>query len=283
MTSNQIAAEANRIQERQNEWVRNHNDEVREETRRHNEAMEENSRQQVRATEHANTIQENWNRWQQQWQEQYTAKYKEYELAQEDKKIAIQQDLAWMEERKADAEIAYKAAQEANLAYMQGLASEQLELDKAFKTWQKEIGEKNYQLNSFEAAVKAKQVEYDYSVRHEQNVIARDFNVASMDHKWALLNWEREKTNAQLANQLQIANYTYEIGKSNIEIAKQNLELYRKQVRAQNFASYSSGLFGRSGIVPGTFETGKNVIDILPFGGFANGKTQKQIFESLFE
>lgn len=279
MTSNQIAAEANMIQKEMNEWSMEHNTKIAEETKRHNQEMEVLQANAVAAQEHGNQIQENWNRWQQQWQQDYQAKFSELQIANEERKTDIQAQLANLEERRVIAEEAYKAAQEANLTYMQGIAADQLALDEGFKQWQIEMGNKNYELNEFQAKVKAKEVEYQYAVQHEQNVNTRNWQIAQNTYNYALLNWEREKTTRQLQNALLLGNYNYEIGKANVNIAQQNLDLYSKKVTAENFQSYASGLFGKSGIIPGTMETVSSGIKL--FGGFANGKTAIKVAEAL--
>lgn len=280
MTSNQIALESAMIQKQNNEWLKQHNDEYRAETQRHNVEMEKLQSDAINAQEHGNRIQENWNNWQRQWQEEYQAKYREYELAQEDRKIQLQEDLKFLEERKVDAEIAYKAAQEANLVYMQGIASDQLNLDKQWKEFEKQLSSKQYELSEFQAKVKEKEVEYDRALRHEQNVIQSNRNIQIQDYNYALLNWEREKFNKSLNNQYLLAKMNYDVGMKNVDIQSRNLDLYAKKIQAENFNSYASGLFGKSGIIPGSVES---VSKFLPFLGGAYGtqKITKSVAEAI--
>lgn len=279
MTANQIAFAQAQTQKQVAEWSKEHNDEFRAETKRHNVEMEKLQENAVNAQEHGNRIQENWNRWQQQWQEEYQAKWREYELAQEDRKIDIQNELVRLEDRKVTAEESYKAAQEANLIYMQGIASDQLALDQSYKDWSKQFQEKQYELNEFQARVRDKEVEYNAAMQHEQNIIASNRNIQQQDYNYALLNFEREKMNRSLANQYDIAVLNYDINKQNVLIQQQNLELYKKKVTAENFSSYSSGLFGKSGIIPGTAQTVSAFIPVI--GGIDNGKITKKVAEAI--
>lgn len=279
MTSNQIAHEANVIQQQANEWLKEHNSEVRQETVRHNQEMERLQENQTNAVEHGNRIQEAWNKWQQQWQQDYQAKWREYELAQEDEKIAIQEDLRWLEDRKVTAEESYKSAQEANLVYMQGIARDQLELDQSFKEWQKTFSQKQFELNEFQAQVKNKEVEYQYAAQHEQNVNTRNWQIAQNTYNYALLNWEREKQSRSLQNALTLGYLQYNINQANVDIANQNLEIYKKRAAFENFQSLSSGLFGKSGIIPGTVESFTSFIPVI--GGISNGKITKSVAEAI--
>jgi len=280
MTSNQIAFEAAMIQKQANEWQKEHNEEFRAETKRHNQEMERLQENSINAQEHGNRITENWNRWQQQWMQDYQAKYREYELAQEDKKIAIQEELARLEDRKVTAEESYKAAQEANLVYMQGIASDQLALDASWKEFQKELSSKQYELNEFQSRVKEKEVEYNRAMQHEQNLINANRNIQIQDYNYALLNWEREKFNKSLNNQYMLAKLNYDVGMRNVDIQQRNLDLYQKKITAENFQSYASGLFGKSGIVPGTIES---VSKFAPFLGGTYGTTKitKSVAEAI--
>jgi hypothetical protein len=280
MTSNQIAFEAAMIQKQANEWLKQHNDEYRAETRRHNQEMESLQENAVKAQEHGNKINEDWNRWQQQWMQDYQAKYREYELAQEDKKIAIQEELARLEDRKVTAEESYKAAQEANLVYMQGIASDQLNLDKAWKDYEKQLSTKQFELSEFQAKVKNKEVEYTRAMQHEQNLINANRNIQIQDYNYALLNWEREKFNKSLNNQYVLARLNYDVGMKNVEVQQRNLELYQKKVTAENFQSYASGLFGKSGIIPGSVES---VSKFMPFLGgiYGTSKITKSVAEAI--
>lgn len=280
MTSNQIAFESAMIQKQANEWQKQHNEEYREETKRHNQEMERLQENAVNAQEHGNRITENWNRWQQQWMQDYQAKYREYELAQEDRKLDIQEQLAQLEQQKTDAEVSYKAAQEANLIYMQGIATDQLNLDKSWKEFEKQFSTKQYELSEFQAKVKEKEVEYNRAMQHEQNIISANRNIQMQDYNYALLNWEREKFNKSINNQYVLAKLNYDVGMKNVEIQQRNLELYQKKITAENFQSYASGLFGKSGIIPGTVES---VSKFAPFlgGVYGTSKITKSVAEAI--
>lgn len=285
MTSNQIAFESAMIQKQANEWLAEHNSEMREETQRHNKEMETLQQNAINAQEHGNRIQENWNKWQEQWNRDYQAEFKKQELANEEERIAIQEKLAKLEELKTNAQVSYQAAQEANLTYMQGIASDQLALDTSFKEWQKEFSAKQYELNEYQAQVRNKEVEYNKAMQHEQNIIASNRNIMTNTYNYALLNWEREKTNRSLENALAIGRLNYLVGMENVNISKENLKLYEKKVKAENFQSYSSALFGRSGIVPGTTDSFSKIIPFVETigGKHVSPKTIKQAEEFLFK
>lgn len=290
MTANQIAAEGNRIQR---EVAQRQQDEIN----RHNKAVEDIQSEQNRLTAEANDIQQEWNKFQMHWKTEYEDKYRQWELSNEDEKILIQWELQQLEERKVLTDEDYKRRMATTNELLAAEEMKRTELTKEFQEFQKSAKWAELGLTERDLAIQQKRIEYEHADRHEENLIrnraneinarsnqiAENFNIARMDYQWANLNWEREKLNKMISRDYGVATYQFDIQKLNYDLAKKRYEeIDKKLSNAQAFQSYAGGLFGKSGVIPGTFEI---VTNIVPFIGGLNGtttKTSKQIFDSLF-
>jgi hypothetical protein len=267
MTANQIAAESNRIQKEVA-------DRQQTEINRHNTAMEDLEQQKVATAQEANDIQRFWNDFQIQWKKDYEAKWREWELSQGDERLRLQDELQNLDKFKAETDATYKDRLASNQEYLASLEKRRLDLDAEFKQFQESAKWAELGLTEKDQAIRRKQLEYDYSLRHEYNLIQSNFNTAQMDYKWASMNWEREQFNRRLAQDYSIAMNTYDLRAQELDLNYQRLSLDQKNSAAQRFNLITSGLFGKSGIIPGTMYSINQGFGLIG-GSYEQKKTTK--------
>jgi len=290
MTANQIAYQTMLVDQkvRENQL---------EETQRHNKEVERLQDDANRYQKEYNDAQTEWLKFQANWKTEYEAKFREYELAQEDQKIYIQDELRKLEERKTLTDEDYKRRM--STAEMMRVENEKrkTQIDADFKEFQKSKGWAELGLAEKDLILKDKSIEYERAMQHEQNLfnyeigkqrnkIAENFNIAKIDFDYVNMMVQRENFNRNLEWQREYGGMEFKNKSDILDFQKYQYETTGKKLdEAQRFNLVTSGITGRSGITGTLFDGFETAMKFTPIGGLTYGTSQaaKAAAEALFK
>lgn len=268
MTANQIAYQANLIQ--QENYAAQ-----RAETERHNKEIEriEDDKNAIQSTLGAMADQRA--KEELQFKKDVQAKLQERSIANEERRTEIDQELAdikYLEETR----LRWYNDETVKLSQRdQELTKEKLDLQRDFQEFQKSAKWNELGLTEQQIAIQNKNVEYQHWDRVESNAVARDSYVSQRNLDWVEFMWNKQYQQQYLANARNVAEWNYSISQRDLQLKQEQWETQRKYYNAQTFNYIVTPFVGRNGLVSGAME------GIKLFNGFVTpaAKAAKLLFK----